>query len=898
MKNGSWTRSIVWTILILLTISINVSLFVTNSNLPAMASMDDDISSLSNKNELSVRPTSQGPTIGTPILNNSNPGIAQAVKVSALVTDPDGIDNATLFWEYQTLNNTVFNATMNEGKTTVVDETTFAVYNGTTGAIDGTHNFGNFSYEASAGEILTEIDVSITKGQGNNDLTYVKIESKNSSTGDWEIEHEVGNPTSTTDLVTVTFTSNKPVAGYRIYAISYRLTGGGPKDPVFNYLRIYQSGYTGVIAGTNQPTIIGYFIQAFDQSGSSTTSPTYTFQVGSGPAVTIENPPASINGTQDLVLNVTVSDVDGVGDINKSSAIAYYRLAGNPNWSSVSLTYLHDLFDGLTAEFTGTIPSSNLANQETVLHVMVNCSDSLGLEGSSGDQPITVDSLAPRVTGIIINGGVVGLENVTLISSEVNITATFDDLAGISSVSIYYSIPNNTAPIKKLMVNSSDIGPAIAQSSFEITLPAANETAFVGYFFETQDHFGNLGNTSVNTYYADGIGPLLAAIEVFPQIITNNTNVAILFNASDYSEVSESVVWYSYDNGITWASDTAALIDYGNEITYQETFKSADVPFLIADQETSHLTLEVARGAKVDQAVLSIGFTHDQSTDLRIWLNLQDGRRFLVFDREAGPIDNTLTVDLFSLGLNQSDFSESNFTLEIQDFSDQYSGSITAFQIELIHYRYPLGFEYVVAIPSSENDTTVIFYLTLTDLPLNAENTSIFSYYADGIPPEISIPAEQLTNGTLDLAGAAYLQITANATDQGGISSVEVYYRFSENASWQIAAMDFDAELNLYSYSVPLPQPAGTLTYKIRAFDRSGLTAQSSEHTIQFTNGEIAPSPTSEDNSTVDKSDEGSGSNGNLLPLLFLGILAMLGLGAIGGALIYFYSSKIKSKTP
>jgi subtilisin-like proprotein convertase family protein len=659
-------------------------------------------------------------------------------------------------------------------------------------------------------------------------------------------------------------------------------------------LSIYQSRHVGTIPAPNESTTVNYFIEAFDQSGFSTTSPTYTFLVGSGPTVTIENPPAAISGAQDLVLNVTISDVDGVGDINKSSAIAYYRLEGSPNWSSVSLSYLHDLFDGLSAEFSGAIPSSNLTNQETILHVMANCSDSLGLEGSSGDQPIIIDSLAPRVLGITISGGVLaaGLENVTLISSEVNITATFNDSAGISSVSIYYSIPNDTVPIKSLMANSSDIGPTIDQSSFEITLPAVNETAFVGYFFETQDHFGNIGNSSVNTYYADGTGPLLAAIEIFPLVITNNTDAAILFNASDYSMVSESVVWYSYDNGTTWNSDTAALIDYGKEIIYQEPFEAVDVPFLIADQETSYLTLEVVRGAKVDQAVLTVGFIHDQSTDLRIWLSLQDGRRFLVFDREVGPIDNTISVDLFSLGLNQSDFSQSNFTLEIQDFSDQYSGFITAFQIELVHYRYPLGFEYIANIPRSENDTTVTFYLTLTDVPLNAENTSTFSYYADGLPPEISIPAEQLANETLDLDGAAYLQIMANATDQGGISSVEVYYRFSENASWQIASMLFDAELTLHSYSVPLPEPAGNMTYMIRAYDRAGLTTQSSEYTIQFTNGQIAPSFTPE------SSEADSGGNGNLGQLLFLGILAMLGLGAIGGALIYFYYSRIKSKTP
>ncbi|MHA2272874.1 MAG: hypothetical protein ACXACI_13495 [Candidatus Hodarchaeales archaeon] len=890
-------------LILLLTLFMNLNAVALSNggNATSQTIIDDGNLASAFRKQLPSLVSSQGPSIGTPRLNSSNPSSTDAVKVMATINDTDGIKNATLFWEYQSINSTSYNATMTEEKLAVVsapplfDEYYFVNSTGDEVATPRTWKLGNYSIVAQPSETLSEINVSISVSDADNNLTYVNIEFRNQITGAWTAEFTTGAIGATADLGTVTFSSTKLVSGYRIIAITHQ--GSHPNrahDPLFDYLFIYQGegGYAADILPPNKSTIVAYFIQAFDLLDNLTTSITYTFQMGTPPTVTIVNLPDPINGTQDLILNVSVSDPDGVGNINKSSGIGFYRFEADSSWSSVPLTHLHDLLDGLTAEFAGTIPSSALQGHEGVLHVIANCSDILGLEGSSGDQITSVDDLAPRVNDITLSGGVpaAGL-NVTLISVVVNITATFEDAAGISSVSIYYAIPNDTAPLKKAMVNTTAIGPAIVQADFNVSLPAANETAFINYFFETEDYLGNIGNTSVNIYYADGEGPLLSAFEIFPPLITNNTDVAIVFNASDYSGISTSILWYSYDNGTTWSSTPASALIYNKALMdYNDVFAvTEDLPLLIKDQATSYLSLEVKRGGKVHQAFLTLEFSHDQSTDVRIWLNLQE-TRFLIFDREPGPTDITLTVDLIALGLNQSDFDQSNFTLEIEDFSDQYSGSISAFQIELIHYQYPLGFEYVATIPRSENDTTVTFYLTLTDIPLNSENTSLYSYYSDGVPPNVSIPADLPVGQTIDLAKASSIQITAIASDQGGILSVEVYYRFSENDSWTIGSMTYDSETNLYVFNAPIPTPAGNMTFRIRAFDNSGLTASTIEYSISFTNG-VVELPSTE---SPESSEDEDGGAGNLGSLLLLGLFALLALGVVGGGLIYLYNQKFR----
>jgi hypothetical protein len=840
---------------------------------------------------------SSGPVIGMPSIDPVDPDSDESVTVTASINDTDGIRNATLFWQYTYNNSILFNTSLTDETKQPIIETVDEKFNevdvgtGEYGPVDSDpdRNYGNYTYEADPGDVIIEIDFNLTTIKEEHNLTYVLIKSKNLNTGNWEIEQENGAPLGTNDLQPVNYHSTKAVAGYQIYAISYKNAPPPQEGPQFSYLNIYKGEEHSitanwVIPAANNPTFVTYNITAFDILNNSATSNTYTFLMDWEPEVTLHNLPVAIQPNQNLILNVSVSDLDGYATINDSSVIAYFRLEGETEWDSVNLVNIGNNFVD-TSYYNGTFPTGTLENMETNIEIMVNASDIVegqkGRTGSSGIQTTILDSLNPRVTEIAIEGGVTvpGLENITLTTSEVNISAMFFDPAGISSVFIYYSIPNGTTPIKREMINSTLKGPEEPSPTFFVTLPTANETAFVSYYFETSDYFGNTGTTSVNYYYADASAPVLDSLLSHPLVISNITDVTILFNATDYSGINlaQSVIWYSFDGGITWSNTEISKIKYLDQVDYNQIFSAKDleiVPFLIKDNTTSTLSMEVVRGGRVDSALLTVGFSHELSTDLRIWLTLSDDRRFLIFDRESAPTNYSFIIDLLDLGLNQSDFDSGNFTLEIQDNSVLFSGFITTFDIELKHYSIPLGYQFMATIPKTGNDTHVSYFITLSDSILNSQNTSINQYYSDGLPPTITV---QTIVSPLDLAGESSIQMVANVTDTGGVLGVDIYYKFTESADWSIARMLFDNQTKMYVVDIPISTANGTLIYKIKAYDLSGLTSETSINTLEFINGKPA---------TSEEDDLG--------PIIIFGGLFLV-IGAGGAGVVYLIRKRLST---
>ncbi|UCG04359.1 MAG: hypothetical protein JSW11_10300, partial [Candidatus Heimdallarchaeota archaeon] len=51
----------------------------------------------------------EGPVIGPPSLDDPTPDSDEDVEVTAAISDIDGVQNATLFWQYTSLNTTLFN---------------------------------------------------------------------------------------------------------------------------------------------------------------------------------------------------------------------------------------------------------------------------------------------------------------------------------------------------------------------------------------------------------------------------------------------------------------------------------------------------------------------------------------------------------------------------------------------------------------------------------------------------------------------------------------------------------------------------------------------------------------------------------------------------------------------
>ena len=161
--------------------------------------------------------------------------------------------------------------------------------------------------------------------------------------------------------------------------------------------------------------------------------------------------------------------------------------------------------------------------------------------------------------------------------------------------------------------------------------------------------------------------------------------------------------------------------------------------------------MDVTRSGLIGSASITLEISHANPVDLRIWLHLQDGRKFLVADREERPTLFRIDVDLMALGLTQEDFANEIFTFEIINYSETNSGELRILNIDLIYYQLPLGFEFHGIVPKRTSDGTVLYFITLTDNTKHSMNTTIFSYYSDGIAPNIEL-ADLLS--PLDVSGS------------------------------------------------------------------------------------------------------------------------------------------------
>ncbi|MFW9991666.1 MAG: proprotein convertase P-domain-containing protein [Candidatus Odinarchaeota archaeon] len=704
-----------------------------------------------------VLTTTSSPVIGIPAINPKKPGSNQSITVSSYMAASNGIKNATLFWRYSTLNDTVFNTTMSGDTTQFIDlvpNSRFPTRGFITASGDRTDvpqhwKYGEYIYQAAAGELISEIDLAITASGSN--IVYVLIEARNYTTGEWDIAFEKGNIGGTTDHAPVAYHANNLTSGYKIFAITYKSSNLDPAEPVLGRLWMFRSEYIADIPAPNEPSFIECWIQVFDTLDNQETSAIHTLLADWKPLVAINNLPVALESDQDYTINVTVTDYDNISTVN--DVTAYYRLEHENEWNQVSLTFIRNT-SLISAYYEGSVPGV-IVDQETTLLLMVNASDTVGgqkgYEGSSGTVNIFVNA------------------------------------------------------------------------------------------------------------------PLLEKLLISPSVISNITDVSVFFNVSDDStgfNVTDSVIWYSFDNGTTWNSTVAALIDYAAHVDYNQTIAINNaIPLNISDNSTTYLSLEVIRNITVDSANLTVSFSHENTTDLRIWLVLENGSRFLIFDRMAGTGNVTITADLFALGLVQSDFDSGNFTLEVQDLSATNTGSITAFQVDLYHHDLPQGYEFLGTIPPTGNDTTVIFYITLMDGLLNAKNTSTFTYYSDGLPPDISV---QEIPSPLDMEQGSYIQVVANVTDAGGIQIVQIYYKFSENGTWQIQKMLLNPETEQYLFDIPLPVTSGKVFYKINASDLVEHTSETLIYIIEFSNAKIAGTST---------------KNPGIDPLM--AVLAVLGLAGV-----------------
>ena len=810
----------------------------------------------------------------------------------------DGIDNATLVWHFG--NGTSSNVTMgNSFQNIARNDANFV----DTGYIDAVGSettsqteraYFNYTFDT---QLIDVFDIRIND---DDDLTYISIQIKNVTTNSWEPYFLHGSTTGTTayNANGGTYDSNRIttlIAGIKIYAIDYNQGGNGQIPNLGSgrgtvTIDLEEEVFDGTIPAPFEPVFTTFYISAYDVNGTLSVSPESTYLSDSAPQIQIQNLPVSTKN--DFLLNVTVIDPDDINTINRSSVIAYYRLTTETVWQSIPMTHVWDL-DPI-AIFKADIPVTALGGVETDLLIYVNASDIVkgkpGHNSTSAQDSVVIDSLGPRLTSLSYAISTF-FANATSINTSADITTTFTDASGIKNATIFYTNVSSSNFNEMKMLNTTDIGMGIPSSSFNVTLPGSPKSGEVNYFFELTDFLDNKFNTSIIQYLIDGDGPVVPEnmLLVHPAfVILNTTDARVLFNTTDISEVKNAVVWYSYDNGTFWNTISATLINYDSVKFPTEIFDAAgQLPFVLKNQATSFLSLPVSRKSNFQIATMNFNINHERSSDLRIWITTDNNKRILIFDRETDTDLSNLQFDLLDLGFVHDDFNKNNFTLEIQDFSSMYSGFVIEYRIELINFEIPIGYQYEATIPKTNNDTKVIFFITMTDFLDNVANSTIFSYHSDGTAPALDV---EILNSPIDLEGSTFITIKANATDAGGIDEVEIYYRFEGTNDWTIKSMVFDSIQGIYIYNLPLPTDSGNVTYWIRAYDNVGLSNSSDLYSIVFEGATPDITDTDEPTKTTETTDKSDEDNGISESTMIL-IASILGAVAGVGVLIYLITT-------
>lgn len=219
---------------------------------------------------------SSGPIIGTPSLDNPNPDSDENVNVTVPIHDIDGVQNATIFWNYASINTTFYNSTiMGTTEQLFVDENNY--YFPESGFITATGiktpsssmwAYGEYIFNESCVSAI-DLEIEESPGPGTSDLIYVHIQAKNFTTGLWQTVLENGDYGENSSLSSGerVYASTDLVQAYHILAISYR-DDGPATSPRFDVLEISREECEWEIPAANEATFVDYYITAFDENQS------------------------------------------------------------------------------------------------------------------------------------------------------------------------------------------------------------------------------------------------------------------------------------------------------------------------------------------------------------------------------------------------------------------------------------------------------------------------------------------------------------------------------------------------------------------------------------------------------------------------------------------------------
>ncbi len=851
-----------------------------------------------------------GTTIGSPHLSITQPTPQQSETVTSNISDANGIKNASIFWQYSTLPSLSYNTSMSSSYISLFTSSAQNPWNSSSYLNDTTGNFVStqthhqyFEYTFSPGfnNLFSYFGITVNRNQtapGNNNpnnyLENLQLYGKNITTNQWSLFYTFGTNTSTSTSKTILAVSTtNSSTSYKVVVVMYDSSLGTINIPTASGISASITQYSSTIPVPpspvqNKPASVTYWIAAFNNLNQRTQSPNYTFLFDHPPTDSFYQMTNTVLDTSSQVIRVKVTDLDGVADIVNTTVKGVFY-TDNPLKNNTFSMQLESNLDSTNQVYNATVNFANLVSLSKSVSIVVYAYDKLGLQAKTS-KIFNYDTAGPSMIAYSFNTtkDLTGQYYVYDVNQTPEFFATMTDPSGIKEVTFNYNV-NNGLYATILMTNMTFNNQSITTMVFNATLPSYKISTNITWYLTSHDFGNNLNRTSTYPLYFDGDAPVLVQQIFNPPYVSNVTSPYLLFNVTDTAGALTPIVYYSYNYQLTWTQIVAAPLDYNSTTYYRNstTYNYKGIlPWQIPSNQITNISQRIVFGGTVDQAILTLGVSFTQGTFLRVYIENDRNTTALLFDRVSGNIINGIyTYDLIKLGFSRADFVNSTFFLICQSYSNVYYGQINLFSIQLRTYNIPLGYQYVIHLPASNNDTMGYYFFDLKDIFNHEVNTTIYSFYIDGDTPSVNVTSQITSPFLFNLKGAPYVNVTASIYDKGGIFLVEVYYKVNNVTSlndWKILSLYTNIISGNIVAHIPIDNVNGTVFYKLRVYDNVGFSISTQEYRLDYYNG---------NNPNFGKSG-GSGIIGLLLPII--GVSAVV---VVVGAGLYFIIPKMKKSS-
>jgi hypothetical protein len=334
----------------------------------------------------------------------------------------------------------------------------------------------------------------------------------------------------------------------------------------------------------------------------------------------------------------------------------------------------------------------------------------------------------------------------------------------------------------------------VATDNYTVSIPATTVDAIVTYYVQVIDNFGHIVDSSLASYYSDGLAPSIMNVI----IASNNPNyqsaVNVYTNIEDTNPLQATALYYSTD-GVNWTS-----IAMSSAISQSVAGRS---PIAGVYQNTYHTT------------------TYDSGPLLQLSITLF-----------SSPGALSVTIEGNRIGGDwESIYTESGTSGALPTFT-WLNPIYTQWRIILndditseYYYSYEMDVEatHSATIPASLQDGNVQFYFETSDMANYTSSTSVKTYFTDGLLPVI----RDVTTFA-PVPETISPRVWANISDNIGVTQPILHYSL-DGSSWFSTGMTLESgtiQNGMYYANIPATS-SGIVSYFISVNDAYELSETS-----------------------------------------------------------------------